>query len=850
MSKLSFRARAPDPSKPMPVFMTDELPDLPDFSTSNRAVPQMPTGMEKEEESEHHLQRAISAQQVYGSANHLVIPTPEVLSNEELYEKLYESNCKQNRQYIHVQPLSMEQDIPDYDMDSGDEKWLKEEAKLFTDVTPLKFEIMMDRLEKGSGQRVMNLKDAKALLKEDDDLIIAVYDYWLNKRVRLGHALIPEVKQEKRDGSTSNNPYVAFRRRTEKMQTRKNRKNDEVSYEKMLKLKRDLAKAVTLLEMVKRREKSKRESLHLTIEIFEKRYQMDDFSGSILSECEELSKKQPSFTIPAIPNGNQYSTWGTKEETLVKKKREYKKRKHKTSSDKPRQQSTSSPRGERHTDSRMAEEDFMVTPTSKVQLSDQEEENDPDGIYAFRRKKGCNYQAPNPELVCGWPWSESQHKGLQERRYRYCCSSIRRPRRCVGFARRRVGRGGRIILDRAWTPWDDDFRDLEDHLHPRTPSPVSSSDEEDVPISPLAPRPSQTSLPLSQILEEIRANRLSHFRPKTPPPSKDSESSSSYPSSSSSFHHQSLYPSLSSESIFVSFPERTLGLSSLYTPTLDAAATTFLATDPAEEEIIVDVSDTPATVASTLELNSESGEGVSDSLDVQSMEVDVVGQDGTPPDLNVSFTSLPRSKFSLEPSVINVVSQERTGLQSKGFSSNHIQAVETSSPQKSLSSVKAPQGHSTAPADTVLQLNFPLPPPSSTNKASSLLSSLSQSSRRDENSKDKSCAKSLADSLTSLSSSTKSNSSESAVAGREPSAGSRESSQSSERATSTATTTTTTSSSSSSSSSGVSSSGGTLLNASVKRKSNDVDAIARENHEDNPAMNRIPSNPSVPMEVT
>lgn len=55
------------------------------------------------------------------------------------------------------------------------------------------------------------------------------------------------------------------------MQTRKNRKNDESSYEKMLKLKRDLTRAVTLLEMVKRREKSKREILHLSIEVFEKR---------------------------------------------------------------------------------------------------------------------------------------------------------------------------------------------------------------------------------------------------------------------------------------------------------------------------------------------------------------------------------------------------------------------------------------------------------------------------------------------------------------------------------------------------------------------------------------------------
>ena len=31
----------------------------------------------------------------------------------------------------------------------------------------------------------MTLQEAKALLKEDDDLIIAVYDYWLNKRLTL-----------------------------------------------------------------------------------------------------------------------------------------------------------------------------------------------------------------------------------------------------------------------------------------------------------------------------------------------------------------------------------------------------------------------------------------------------------------------------------------------------------------------------------------------------------------------------------------------------------------------------------------------------------------------------------------
>ena len=45
---------------------------------------------------------------------------------------------------------------------------------------------------------------------------VTCYFLWMQQ-----HALIPQVRTEKRDGSTTNNPYVAFRRRTEKMQTRK-----------------------------------------------------------------------------------------------------------------------------------------------------------------------------------------------------------------------------------------------------------------------------------------------------------------------------------------------------------------------------------------------------------------------------------------------------------------------------------------------------------------------------------------------------------------------------------------------------------------------------------------------------
>ena len=42
---------------------------------------------------------------------------------------------------------------------------------------------MMDKLEKSSGQTVVTLNEAKLLLERHDDLVIAVYDYWLNKRL-------------------------------------------------------------------------------------------------------------------------------------------------------------------------------------------------------------------------------------------------------------------------------------------------------------------------------------------------------------------------------------------------------------------------------------------------------------------------------------------------------------------------------------------------------------------------------------------------------------------------------------------------------------------------------------------
>lgn len=79
-------------------------------------------------------------------------------------------------------------------MDSSDEIWISQQSRRL-DLTPLKFEQMMDRLEKSSGQMVVKLNEAKALLKQDDEVSIAVYDYWLNKRLKMVIILLKLTKR-------------------------------------------------------------------------------------------------------------------------------------------------------------------------------------------------------------------------------------------------------------------------------------------------------------------------------------------------------------------------------------------------------------------------------------------------------------------------------------------------------------------------------------------------------------------------------------------------------------------------------------------------------------------------------
>ena len=407
-----------------------------------RSVPALPSGMEKEEEGEKHLQDILAVGLVDTG---IVIPTPEcseiqtkssggvptqTLSGtvgSSQYDKMYVTDYKQPRQYVHVQPFASNHEIPDYDMDEEDINFFQEELlnRRKMDVTHFTFEDMIDKLEKNSTMNAVTIKEAKLILKEDDDLILLVYDYWLNKRLAAQQGLVPSIKTV--NNSQSHNPYVCFRRRTEKMMTRRNRKNEEASYESMLKLRRDLSRAVTLLDLVRRREKTKKENLNLSLDIFNKRFESKDWDGKLMESVNSSLARQ-RLQSPSIHSWMSLSSLSSPSPP----KKSYKLKRRRWAGGRASPRTLDSP------------SDRMISSEDDTGLyggsEDEMEESSP---FGFTRKEGVQYHAPLDDLTA----SPTELTAASEA---FVVTGLRlgRGMRCLGYCRRRVGRGGRVVIDR------------------------------------------------------------------------------------------------------------------------------------------------------------------------------------------------------------------------------------------------------------------------------------------------------------------------------------------------------------------------------------------------------------------
>lgn len=179
----------------------------------------------------------------------------------------------------------------EYDLDLEDEAWLKEFNGDQERITPEKFEAMLwhldiansealdkvyafqggvaDRLtpqEWGSTELYSRL-EALQMLEETcpsrDTIRVAVYEYWLAKRAKLGRPLLRKLQAP--TALNNQDPFKVFRPREKihRPQTRRRRENNLDSYERLQTISENIRMALELFELVVKRERKKRDMTYV-----------------------------------------------------------------------------------------------------------------------------------------------------------------------------------------------------------------------------------------------------------------------------------------------------------------------------------------------------------------------------------------------------------------------------------------------------------------------------------------------------------------------------------------------------------------------------------------------------------
>jgi enhancer of polycomb-like protein len=150
------------------------------------------------------------------------------------------------------------------------------------------FEKIMDAFEEESQIQapfasvdgtVTKFEDLQGAVKQAlDDKAFAfaqdIYAHWRDRKQAAGKLpLQPRLKEEKDPTKDEGDPYICFRRRDAR-QTRKTRARDNLSVDKLKKLRKEIEEGRQLIAMAFQREQAKREMLHVDKSIFQMRAEL------------------------------------------------------------------------------------------------------------------------------------------------------------------------------------------------------------------------------------------------------------------------------------------------------------------------------------------------------------------------------------------------------------------------------------------------------------------------------------------------------------------------------------------------------------------------------------------------
>ncbi|KAF2272759.1 uncharacterized protein EI97DRAFT_385030 [Westerdykella ornata] len=282
-----FRQRKLSTKQNLPVIYENELDVSPD-DDGTRHIPKVETGVEKGEEVAV-ISAAQAAAQGQSKVPQLYIPTPEAVASRLRYEDLYPKRFKQPTTYIRFSSTVEDMIGCPYCMTSDDVAFLtsyNQRKGKATQCSEDEFEEVMNFFEEASHRKqpyasVDNtpLLPYEELEAEFDETISDsarrfardIYPHWKNQRLlKGGRPLIASLKFETNLETDDSDPYVCFRRR-EVRQVRKTRGRDAQVTEKLKKLRKELEEARFIMAQVRRRELLLRDQLAIEKQIFEQR---------------------------------------------------------------------------------------------------------------------------------------------------------------------------------------------------------------------------------------------------------------------------------------------------------------------------------------------------------------------------------------------------------------------------------------------------------------------------------------------------------------------------------------------------------------------------------------------------
>ncbi|KAK2749438.1 Enhancer of polycomb-like protein 1 [Myotisia sp. PD_48] len=317
-SMRSTRPKKLTPKQPIPIFREDQI-DLveDDPQTTLQAIE---TGVEKAEETEYHLQAAINASAL-GKVSQTHIPTPETVTSSVEYDKLYKPVFSQPATYIRFSSTVEECGGAGYNLVEEDDvalKILNEKRDASIQCTEDQFEEVMNFFEETAHTKqpfaavdnppVVSYEEMEecfdGLIDEKTKIFASdIYNHWKARRTAAGNRpLQPTLKFETGQDTDDGDPYVCFRRR-EVRQARKTRGRDAQSADKLRRLRKELEDARQLIAMVRQRELARKESFATERQLFLQRAEVKEMKRklAIKDDDEDLINQKPKKKPLEVP---------------------------------------------------------------------------------------------------------------------------------------------------------------------------------------------------------------------------------------------------------------------------------------------------------------------------------------------------------------------------------------------------------------------------------------------------------------------------------------------------------------------------------------------------------------------